>query len=303
MKNELATAIGSIGTAIAAFVALIAFVVSIHFQNKESTYRESALIRQNIEQYSHQYKRLSNRLNDGSALLMGVESIAKELQNRLDSESTKDDILSYFPEDDSMNMSILILSVVGWNKSILSNELREIQENLRRDSYKFTGYISVLRWSGMLMDRIVDDAYSSVIFVKVLRSHPFKSIFRKENEKEENMRTILDNFTNLLSSSVTGYYGAAHFDLTNQIIEFNDKLVLYLNRTSNDTIVDLSKQSVTESSDTITGTIRVLLESMERALGRKETKELISLLSNIEDQLAREPDDLLDKFIRERMEQ
>ena len=273
--------VGSIGTAIAAVIALFTFVYAINSGQRQLDSRDAMEIRHNLVQFAQVSNLLTTRLGDGSALIMGAASIVEELEDRLGSSATRDDLLNYFRGDSCKAGSELSLAVVGWTKSDLSKELYRVQESHRQLSSGLGGYLSVLHEVGELNDEIVNDSYSARIFNRVLKLDETMT-FLNDKKGSELLRNNLDALRNFLGSQAAGYYVERYGKASEKINEFIQEIVESFTSLSDKDLIGLSREAVTVSGKTKTEQMRTLLEGIKPRLENDRYESLLSTLGLIE---------------------
>ena len=279
--------LGSIGTAIAAVIALFTFVHAINTGQRQLDSRDAMEIRHNLVQFAQESDLLTKRLGDGSALIMGAASIVEELENRLGSSATRDDFMNYFRKDRSTAESKLSVAVVGWTRSDLSKELDRIRESYIQSSSSFDGYLSVLRKVGELNDKIMADSYSALIFTRVLELNETMTILN-DKKGSELLPGILDALRNFLSSHAKLYYIKYYEKASKKIDKFIQEIVESFTRLSDKDLIELSREAVTVSEETKTEEMRTLLRGIKPRLENDRYESLLSIITSIEEEFKKE---------------
>ena len=283
------TAIGSIGTAVAAVIALVTLIVAVRDNTSTTTAANATEIRRQLRSFSQETALLTRQLREGSALIVGSANIAKELRERLGPAATVDDFWEYFPNDGSMSGAKTSLAVVGWARTELSRDLGTVIDSHRRMSSSFTGHLSILSETGDLIDGIVGDSYSPMIFIRMLKIE--NSVFFGEIRNEAKGRSLeflLEGFTGKLSSNASAYYLERYEVASGLINSFIREIVNFAVGLPDKTLVYLSQSSVSVTMDTRTNQMRFLLKEMKEMLADEKYEELSSMINEIETQISKQ---------------
>ena len=278
------SAIGSISTAVAAISAVIMLLFTIHYYTAERKRALAAEIRQHLWTFGSEFQVLTDLLQDGSPLILGAAEIVKELEARLDPNTTPDKFWHLIRDDHSMILSVV---VTGWSRSELSGRLSELVNSIRGIRVRFTGYFSVLRYSAELCDEVIKDAYSPIIFYRILSEG--HHLLRKDKRNEESLSLILRALQTDLQSNASLYYVIRYEEALKKINEFVQRAIRSFSRLSDDALVELSRGSTSdaEREETRTGTMRLLLEKVKESIQDSEYEELSSLIIEIEKSISK----------------
>src|ERR1044071_6841843 len=155
------TAISSIATAIAAMIALVTFVHAAKQKQAEVLRENANEVRKNLFIIVQESEGLYYLLKGGDILLVGAHEVALEYGRRLGRNATKDDFWKYLGKDDQLMLSV---SVNGWHHAKQTEAVFDSMGRLKNIGASLRGDLSVIRYTLELLDRIINDAYSAMVF-------------------------------------------------------------------------------------------------------------------------------------------
>lgn len=209
------SAIGSISTGLAAVIALIAIIITIRSNSADRERTSAAEVRRNLSMLAQESEVLSRLLDDGSPLIVGSRHITKELEARLGPTPTPDTLWAHLRNDKPMMLSV---AITGWSWSELSKRIDDLLANLRRISVGLYGQVSLLRYPVELYDGIANDAYSGMIFFRMLTDA--NHILLQDERNEKSVPEILSALAGELQSNAAAYYAACYQEVSTDIDAF-----------------------------------------------------------------------------------
>ncbi len=285
------SAIGSIATAVAAMVAAGTFIFTLLSYSSNIQRASAEKLRSDLQAYAQESQTLSQLLNDGSALIMGVAKITEELKERLGPSATPTDFWRTLDD----NPTMLSIIVVGWNESKSSERLNAIRDSQRRISLRLTGSLSLLHYTDMLYDNIVQDAYSPTPYYTVIEKGKNSILQSLRNEKSLPM--ILRSISAQLDGGVRRYYIVRHKKAVEKINKFIQDATQCLTKLRDKDLARLSQASVpaaADQSETVTGAVHILLKDMRTYLGDQDYERLSSLMEEIKREVTKDKATLIE---------
>lgn len=279
------TAIGSIATAVAAIVALVTFIAALRQRQAEILRETANSIRKNLFTIVQESEGLYDVLRSGNPLLIGAHEVAAEYGQRLGPSATPEDFWRYLGKDDQLMLSV---SVNGWHRAKQTDMVDESVRRLKNSSTSFRGNLSVIRYAIELLDRIINDAYSPMIFVTILQKA--SDIAMRQYRAETSLPALVNSLSNELMSSSAGYFAARYYNSIRLIKEFIESMSYSISDLDDAEIVSVTKDKTREIERMpyITDKMRTLLEKMEGPLTDEAFKELTTLIDKIEHSISKE---------------
>jgi hypothetical protein len=184
------TAIGSLGTAVAALIALGSLLVAR--QTRQAA--EAAQIRERVQAFATKIQHLFALLKDGSPLISAAWHTACSLRTQAGKQATGDSLRRLIGD----SSSAVTAAIEGWASSPSSAELRALLAELIASDRGLSGHLSLFSPTAELVRGIVSDGYSDTLFIKLLTGEPAHQ-FASENPHDD-----LDGLTRSLAAHLQG---------------------------------------------------------------------------------------------------
>jgi hypothetical protein len=184
------TAVGSIGTALAALVALGSLLVA----RRKSRDEEAAQFRQRVQTFVVGVQPLLELLRDGSPLISAAWQAARSLRTQAGEEPTADSLRSLIGD----SPAALTASVEGWGSSRPAAELRKAFAELKASGRELPGHMSLFWPVVVLLQNMVDDAYSNRLFIRLLTDTPAEHFISEHRDDD------LDGLTRSIATHLHG---------------------------------------------------------------------------------------------------
>lgn len=284
---DLIAAIGSIATAIATLIALIALYITIHNYRQDLRRQQAAQIRQNLRTLINQSYSLKTLLTDGSTLIYGSSAITRELRSRLSPSADSKEFWGYVRGDDHLLLSV---AVVGWYSSSQTMLLGNLVNQIEQCVLSLSGKLIILSYPVQMLGVIVNDACSPVIFQQIFSAEGKTHTFFQEHEKERSIDKLINALTLELQGNSALYFSIRYLNAVNQVNDFIKEL--------SDTLLDLEDSkliriSKIESKDALaqptrTGSMKVVLEELKSNFPTEKHNRLLGMVNEIEKAVSKE---------------
>jgi len=279
------TAISSIATAIAAIIALFTFIHAAK-QKRADVLRENANdVRKSLLMIVQESEGLNYLLKGGDILLIGAHEVALEYGRRLGPNATKDDFWKYLGKDDQLMLSV---SVNGWRHAKQTESVYESMRRLKNIGASLRGDLSVVRYALELLDRIVNDAYSAMIFVTIMQKA--SPAIMKEYKSEESLNALINNLSNELMSNAAAYFATRYYNSIKLLKDFIELFAYGIADLDDNEVLAVMKGKTREIERMpyITDKMKTLLEKVETTLPKEVYKELEKLVDKIQHSISKE---------------
>lgn len=272
--------VANIATSLGFIIALLALYRETKMNTAQKLNEQADSYRQTLESINQEIQSLHKLLRDGSPLIYGADEIAKELAERLKDKSQK-----LIADEQERNGLILSSSVIGWYKSPLTAQLSSITDNLRRNKVKLNGVTKIFSELIDIMDGMVDDSYSPMIFLSLLGYENLEVL--DESEKENN-QAFISLLSNNLHANAAKYFMIRYYKSIAEIKEFIEVATFALSNLNDSSLVQLCRLELNAPAELRTKTIKIMLEMTKNYLKKDELEILYSILGKIEVSIKKE---------------
>lgn len=230
--------------------------------------------------------KLSTLLTDGSLLITNSSAITKEFRSRLGLAATHEDFWKYLRSDEGLMLSV---ALEGWNSSGQTAQFEEIINQLEQTSLFLRGQLLIVSYAKDILIGIAHDAYSPLIFTRVLSSAA-STEFSQENKNKQDIGELINALTVYLQSNAASYFQVRYEDAVKQLDDF-------IKTTSYEFIdlkdVQLIRASKTESkqaiaSPTRTGSMKILLNDLKADFPKETYDKMFILIDQLEKSTSKE---------------
>ena len=274
--TSILTAVGSIGTAIAATIALVALINSVCMERSERQRQHTGAVRSDLSILVHDSRNLFRIMNEGSPLIVAVSRIHDELIERLGTSPTMDAATDHFA-DVQLRLSI----VADGLESTSSMRIYSLLNSFQRTSARFQGQLIVLAVIGDLTDDLVVGTVFSV--------SPFMEIFESISNTPQ---PSLNEIRSSVQAAYTNWYRDNMLAISENIDVFVQALCAFVLSLSDDEIYSISRfisqdtRAEISASKTYSGDIRILLEGISETLKERDTTRVWDSFHKLEDALS-----------------
>jgi hypothetical protein len=229
--------------------------------------------------------RLTKGMIDGTPLILGAAAIVKELRLSLGPTPKLEDLWRSLLKDDRLKVS---LCVCGWNAAC--SEIESLKKELAQNALSYRGHLKILSFSLEMLTSIVNDAYSSMAFQRMLTAEILETYFVSDDQMGRSVDEILNNLTIFLQSNAAQYFVLRYEQASELLRDFiatvsqamldlpDDKLIVHLRGSS--------RQA--DKSATRTAGMEVLLGEIENDIEHDTYYHLSSLIPKIEKAVSNE---------------
>jgi hypothetical protein len=268
-------AIGSIGTAIAAVVAVLT-LLALGRQSREG---EAARIRERLRRFKTQLIRGAALLESGRPLIAAAWYTALTLRSRLGDPATGEDLRKALSDE----ATVLSASVIGWASSPATDELTAALNQLVAEQEFLSGDLNLVSSAGALVLGIADDGYSPVLFTRALSEEPL-AIFLRENSQIQDVEALTRSVAGHVQSNAAAYFEIRYGEALRSIREFVGIAARAIGDLDSQTLVKLARARarLNEGGDTYTGDMLAELEHVRTYLGGDDVQRLGELIREIE---------------------
>ena len=256
-------AIGEIGTALAAVVALASFWVTRRKNRADTRETYAAGVRRNITEFDVQRETWMNDYGNGRYFIVAMKALQKALQrDRVPSPATP-------AFDDYIHRYGKSLCLEVWNTAIQSTSR---EQSLLRTGVRFDGLFTILSSASQLLNNVERELYSPKLLqdtVIQLAVPERRTVVEEEREGEDRNSTDRDEVLDFVNVVLAGL--AHHQDRFKDVVrDVNRCLKIFLRETQRLSDADLYRlshlsgavASDIDDSMTHTGDIRVLLTAI-----------------------------------------
>jgi nucleoside phosphorylase len=239
--------------------------------------QQAAHIRESLHTLRNQSYSLSKQLTDGSVLIAGSLAIANELRSRLGKSAAREEFWHYL-DDDHLLLSV---AVVGWQSSSQTKLLMDTVGQVEESSLSLSGNLEILLYPVQMLVSIVDDAYSSVIFVHIFSA--IRDKFCQKHKGEGKIDKLIDVLTLELQGNASLYVKVRYLDAINLLNGFIRELSDRLLNLDNAKLIKISKIEPKEAfaQFTRTDSMKVLLNELRDYIPAKSHDKLLKMVEDI----------------------
>ena len=275
---EWISVVGSTGT----LITPVAFIVTVVTYQSDLRRSRADKIRANLSASVHQSRVLSERMGNGSGIIIGAAEVRREFRDRIGPSGNLDSLKRNL-NDEQARLSI---SVVGSSESRYSARLIEVLEAQQQTAHHYTGYLSLIRLANELYDGVVEDAYSWKIYGDALSILDESGYLDNANSLEE----ALTGISNELQSNVSLYYRLRYEEAVKEIDKLTQELAKCFNNFGDAKIQRISRASTVKADDaeTITGAMKILISDMEKEFRNQNCKHLSAIVDQIQTKISKE---------------
>ena len=284
--EKWASTIGSISTAVAAFIALAALLVATSFNRRQLEAASATEIRRDVVQFGEEFTVLIDRVHDVTELYGGVTGIQQELAERLGSSATPRDFWAYFSQEDAMNYARASIVVAGWNKSQVARDLRAAEDFFQRAAGRLTGHLQILVSARHLQRNILRDTYSARVFSRLVATEEFAPTLEDSLEgvggRDAPLFTLQSALGNLLYDQAYRYY-TPYDRWLEEIGRLVQELVKSLSGLSDRDLIRLSRErGVIAEEEGLLQDIRKLFDGMKENLSLERRSKIEDIIVSVE---------------------
>ncbi|MEE9275616.1 MAG: hypothetical protein V3V62_09950 [bacterium] len=271
-------AIGSLATAGALIVAIIVFGLAASESRSESEKRAADAIRKTLVSAAQESQALRDIVRGGSPYVAAAAEIADEFGRRLGPAAASRDFWAHLGADKSMMISI---ATRGWNASPPTRKIERRMAELKRLRVLLRGKLVVLVHPIELLDSVVRDGFSPLIFYRVLTAAPELLMTGKRDERR--VVALLNALTAGMQNSAIAVYVAGHQKLGRLLNEFIQKAASALADLEDEALLALarSRSKTPPRGATHTGRMLVLLGDLRSFLPKEAHQKLARISLSI----------------------
>jgi hypothetical protein len=279
------TAISSFATAIAAIIAVVTFIHAARQKQAEVLHENANNVRKNLFMIVQESEGLYYLLKNGNILLIGAHEVALEYGRRLGPSATKDDFWKHLGKDDQLMLSV---SVNGWHHAKQTDSIYESVRRLKNISASLRGNLSAVRYALELLDGIVNDAYSPIIFITMMQKG--SPLIMKKHKTEEDLNALINELSSELMSNAAAYFATRYYNSIKLLKDFIELFAYGVADLDDDGVLSVmrSKTREIERMPYITDKMKTLVEKLEAALPKEIYKELEKLVDKIQHSVSKE---------------
>jgi hypothetical protein len=273
------TAVGSIGTAIAAAIALGSLFLGWRGRQRA----EAARIREQVQATAIRTRQFVPLIEDGSSLFDAAWHAAQSVRAQAGSEPTAAEMRAVIGEP----VVALTAAVEGWATSPASGQLRQGLESLSAAD-NLTGHLSLLSPPTELLREIVRDGYSLSLFIRLLDGFPARK-FVSQHQQEEDIDSLTRALTEHLQGNAALYFRVRYEAALQVIVAFvNTAATAFADLSPRDLIVASRAKSAVSVDASFTQQLREGLAGVQGALPPAVITSLRSMVDQIESAIDRE---------------
>lgn len=187
------TAVGSIGTAAAALIAVGAILVPLYVTRRRNNSERAARLRDAITTFAESTQRLTASFEDGSYFALVAAAITDYIRQQLPESATVDDAWQFLGDP----RNGLRAALVGLANAPASAATPE-QEATQITAHDFVGQLDLLSSAGQMFYRTVEGG-TRAVFVRLFESVPVELF--KQKDKSTSVHELLWNLASALHSN------------------------------------------------------------------------------------------------------
>ena len=252
------TAVGSTATGFAAIIALIAYISDRNAKERAMNQAKANEIRTILRGMSQQSEILYKMLSSGVPLILGASEIVSEYVSRLNPNANEQEFWRDV-EDEPLMLSVCL---VGWSRSPQTDKLQECVDRMDSTVVVLHGLLRVLEMPMQMLDSIVNDGYSPLIFFRMFRDT--KGLLRKGVETETSIRVLINHLCSRMQSDASLHFVARYSTAIEQLNGLIQLLCLAMVDLDDRQLLALSGRPLKGMADitTRTGAMKVALERL-----------------------------------------
>jgi hypothetical protein len=227
--------IGAVGTMLSAVFAVINYVNSTRKIQRDAQSDKARRIRERLSRISAEVQELGLQVGDGAAMISAAASVADEIERRMPTPATKEE-LGQILDDDGLMLSV---SITGWYKSRAGTEISGRIIELQLEVSQLTGGLYVLSNALELLTDVGNDGFSPLIFQRILTILKSGGGFRQEIESAGPPKRMIDKLTVVLQANASAYFHIRYEDAFKTIREFLERFVNALSSLPDDKLVSI----------------------------------------------------------------
>jgi hypothetical protein len=281
------TMVGSLATAGAAVVALLAFLGEMYTTRRQRERREAQTLRQNLQRVVDANHTLSALLREGDPLIYGAAVIGDTFGARLGPLPTSAD---FWRELKDHHGACLLAAVKGWDSSPVTERLNHLIDRQGEAALSLTGKLALVAEATTILSGITHDAYSPIVFSNVFEalSHPALP-FLDRNKHEQDVHALVRHLSHELMSNTSAYFATRYLTAVERIAQFV--------KASSNALMNLDDKALLRASQsdeqafhtgTHMGNMKNLLDQLQESIGNDSYTRLSVLLAEIETGVSKE---------------
>jgi len=177
-------------------ITLIAFLYATREYRRQFSQQQAAQIRQDLRTIVKGSKELYYRLEDAACLITAAAAITKELNSRLSSSPTQEELFRYLGNEKLMRS----VATQGWHSSPITPQFEEKLNQLKQAGIGLNGKLRIVSNAVQLYTNLVQKKCSPDVFVKILLK--VHEVATQENLKsEQSINELINQLTVILQKT------------------------------------------------------------------------------------------------------
>jgi hypothetical protein len=277
------TAFGSIGTAAAALIAVVAILVPLQAGRRQRDREQAARLRDAVKTFAASTERFITALLGGSALIGVAASVVDYVRQQLPESATVDDVWRFVGDPEHALRAAVVGLANAPDHSATSD-----QQVMLIAGQELVGGLDLLSSTGRLALKAAEDG-SRRVFENLCAPEPLK-LFRQD-DKSTSVYELLLNLTSYLQSNSARYFTARYDDALQELNTLIQTAASALARLNAKRLLRAAGSKVgLEPSPTLTDDMRSGIGLLEKShvLRVAEVKALTASVDRIEMLLAKQ---------------
>ncbi|OYW77613.1 MAG: hypothetical protein B7Z37_03420 [Verrucomicrobia bacterium 12-59-8] len=286
VSMSLLTEFAPVATAVSSLVAVITLVVGFKRYNRELAEKKAKMLREDLGSFLSEWLELHEAIKSGYPLIVGATTTVRELQKRYPATTTLDSILTELSNESSNALSI---AITAWAETPATAFVSSQMAAVSLRSQRLQGGLALFNPLTRLLDWLVKDGYSPLIFRKVLSlGDGLKQGLSADVGKP--LGEAANALVCRLQSEVSVYFVARYGKAIEELRRFAEIGVQAFTALSDKELTSIAVQSekVHEAAATLPGDIRRRMRDIAPLLPEGYANRLETVLENIETYISKD---------------
>ena len=274
------TDLAPMATATSTLAAVITLIVGFRRYDRELAEKNAKALREDLGLFLSEWQAVHQLIKNGSPLLVASVSVVRELQRRFPPTCSLASVLRELDNESPLALSIAITS---WTETPVTSLVTDKMTALSLRAQRLQGKLLLFDPLTKLLEGIVRDGYSSMIFFRLLSAGEVLSGALRE-EWNKPLSEVQNALVCRLQSDASAYFLVRYEKAIEQVLRFAEIAVKTLTGLSDKMLYSLAThpEIILETTATFTGEIRQRLRELQGNIPVDSYKRLETISENIE---------------------
>ncbi len=275
-----------IASAISSVVAVTTLVIGLQRYNRELAEKKAKTVREDLGLFLSEWLELHETVKSGYPLIVGATTTVRELQKRYPATATLESVLTDLANESPAALSI---AITAWAETPATASVNSQMAAVSLRSQRLQGGLSLFSPLTRLLDGLVKDGYSSMIFFHVLSAG---DVLKKNlgTDVGKPLSEAANALVCRLQSDASLYFLARYEKAIEELRLFAEIGVQAFTELSDKGLTSIATRSekVHEAAATLTGDIRRRMRDIASVMPEGYPNRLETVLENIETYISKD---------------